>query len=251
MFLCYFFPMIQNGDLFTVEDLKASVHQVTDVDFSSIKGAKMTPQQYADENILLYQDIKSSAVGLDCSLRYAGFKTTYRFAYDYNIPGLTYDDIVNDAYKLEYFYKVVCQYVQQTNLFPKAKVFDDAARLSYYYAQYLWAANPSARFDYAKKLDVYCDWGRVLCFLLGVGFRFHPRDVYEFVMNFNNPSLGQKEMQMERQKQQVFKDWCAEHSVDTGCLVLCDAHQEKLRKIINKTDTPYVLQLLAVPFKKR
>lgn len=246
--MCYFFCMIQNGDLFTVKDLKESVRWIADM---RCPGCAELPAQYADRRIELYADIKSSAVNLDDSLRQAGFKTTYRFAYDYNIPGLTYDEIVKDAYKLEYFYTVACQYLQQTNSFPKAFVFDAAARLSYYYAQYIWVANPSARFDYAKKLDLYYDWGRVLCFLLGVGFRFHPRDVYEFVMNFNNPSLGRKEMQLARQKQQVFKDWCAEHSVDTGCLVLCDAHQEKLRKIIGKTDTPYFFQVLLRPFYSR
>ena len=70
-------------------------------------------------------------------------------------------------------------------------------------------------------------------------------------MNFNNPNLNDAEMRAERQKQQVFKDWCARYGVDTGCLVLSDAHRDKLRKIITKTDTPYFLQLLMQPFKMR
>lgn len=243
--------MIQNGDFFTVSDLKESVRQVTDVDLRCAWGVKMTPQQYANESIGLYRDVKSSAVGLDRSLKMAGFRTTYRFAYDYNIPGLNYDEIVNDAYKLEYFYNIACQYIKNKNQFPKDQVFDDAARVSYYYAQYIWAANPSARFDYSKQLDIYWDWGRILCFLLGVGFRFHPRDVYEFVVRFNNPNLNDAELSAEREKQQVLKDWCAQHNVDTGCLVLCDLHRDKLRKIIAKKDTPYFLQLFMQVFKRR
>ncbi len=243
--------MIKNGDLFTVNDLKDSVHQVTDVDWRCIKNARMSPQEYANKNIELYQDIKSSAVVLDNSLRDAGFRTTYKFSYNYNIPGLTSDEIVNDAYKLEFIYKIACQYIQQKNRFPGATIFDNAARVSYYYAQYIWAANPSVRFDYPERLEIYRDWGRVLCFLLGVGFKFHPCDVYEFVIRFNNSNLNATELQAERRKQQAFKDWCACRGVDTGCLVLSDAHRDKLRKIINKTDVPYFLQLLSVPFKKR
>ncbi len=240
--------MIQNGDLFTVNDLKESVRQVTDARYP---GCVELPVQYADRQIGLYADIKSSAINLDSSIREAGFKTTYRFAYDYNIPGLTYDEIVKDAYKLEYFYQIECDFLRRNKILFHNKRLDDAARVSYYYAQYIWAANPTARFDYVKKLDMYMDWGRVLCFLLGVGFKFHPRDVYEFVMNFNNPNLNDAEMRAERQKQQVFKDWCARHNIDTGCLVLSDENREKLRKIITKTDTPYFLQLLMQPFKKR
>ncbi|MBQ2017384.1 MAG: hypothetical protein II208_02555 [Alphaproteobacteria bacterium] len=243
--------MIQDGDLFTVSELKESVSQVTEIGGRRIKYANFTPQQYADKSIELYRDIRSSAIQLDDSLRKAGFRTTYRFAYDYNIPGLGYDEIINDAYKLECFYKVACQVVQKTGAFPKDSFFDDAARVSYYYAQYIWAANSKVRFDYQKKLDVYCDWGRVLCFLLGVGFKFHPNDVYEFVIKFNSPDLNDAEMRAERQKQQRFKDWCAQSGVDTGCLVLSDAHRDKLRRIINGTDTPYFLQLLALPFKSR
>lgn len=243
--------MLQNGDLFTVVDLKDSVRQVTDVDWRSVKIMQMSPQQYADINVGLYDDVKSSANQLDNSLKNAGFRTLYRFSYDYRIPGLSSDEIVRDAYKLQSFYKVACTYIQKTNRFPQEKVFDDAARLSYYYAQYVWAANPPLRSDYQEHLDMYYDWGRVLCFLLGVGFKFHPRDVYEFVMVFNNPTLTNAEMRMKRQEQQVFKDWCASYGVDTGCLVLSNAHRDKLRKIITKTDTPYILQLLTLPFRRR
>lgn len=251
IFCANFCGMIQDGDLFTVSDLKDSVQQVTDAENPYPKLLYTTPQEYAEKNIALYQDVKSSAVSLDNSLKKAGFKTTYRFAYNYNIPGLTPDKIISDAYKLEFFYELASMYMRKTLQFPKQKIFDDAMRVSYYYAQYIWAANPGVCFDLSQKLDMRQDWGRVLKFLQGVGFKFHPLDVYEFTINFNNPKLSDEEMRAERRKQQVFKDWCARRGVDTGCLVLSDAHRDKLRKIINKTDVPYFLQLLSVPFKKR
>lgn len=242
--------MIQDGDLFSLKDLRDSVRQVTDIDLlyrdwgAVFRGIKMTPDQYADKMIGLYADVKSSAVNLDRNLRDLGLYTTYKFSHEYNIPGLTYDEIVRDAYKLEFFYKLASSPLQIHVPIRKSGVFDDVARVSYYYAQYIWAGNPLARFDYAEKLDVHFDWGRVLCFLLGVGFKFHPRDVYEFVVVYNNPGLDEAGLRKKRQEQEVFKKWCAKHGIDTGCLVLAPEHQEKLRKIITCTDTPYLIQCL-------
>lgn len=249
--------MIQDGDVFTIHDLKDSVRQVTDVDLlrrgcgRAFGVIKMTPDQYADKMINLYSDVKSSAVNLDKNLRDLGLRTTYRFSHEYNIPGLTHDEIVRDAYKLEYFYKLASSHLQIHVPIRKSGIFNDAARVSYYYAQYIWAANPSARFDYAERFDVWFDWGRVLCFLLGVGFKFHPRDVYEFVVPYNNPDLDDAGLRKKRQEQEVFKKWCAKRNVDTGCLVLSPEHQEKLRKIINRTDTPYPIQCLQQLFRIR
>ena len=249
--------MIQDGDLFSVKDLKESVQQVTDMDLLRRERGRafdvlnMTPNQYADKMIGLYADVKSSAVDLDKNLRDLGLRTTYKFSHKYNIPGLTYDEIVRDAYKLGFLYKLASSPLRIHVPIRKSGVFDDAARVSYYYAQYIWAANPSARFDYAARIMPYHDWGRVLCFLLGVGFKFHPRDIYEFVMVYNNPELDDAGLRKKRQEQEVFKKWCAKHNVDTGCLVLCPGHQEKLRKIINRTDTPYAIQWLQQLFKVR
>ena len=46
-------------------------------------------------------------------------------------------------------------------------------------------------------------------------------------------------------EQLVFKNWYAnKYHIDTGCLVLCPEHRTKLSKILTRTDTPYVIQLL-------
>ncbi len=241
--------MIRDGDFFTVYDLRASVAQVTSVDMR--KYLKNTgfcrPDEYAQKQMALYGDIKSSAAALDKQLKDAGFKTKYKFSYKYNIPGLTSEDIVQDAYKLEYFYLLAIGEIQgsvrpgqQANV---DKMLNDAARISYYYAQYVWKLNPESRFDYALRFDVQRDWGFVICFLLGVGFGFHPKDVYEFVINHNNPYLSQKQRDELYKKQLVFKNWCQnKFDIDTGCLVFCPEHQEKLRKILTKSDTPYLVQ---------
>ena len=241
--------MIQNGDKFTVYDLRDSVHEATSVDLNQhIACIKKTPYEYAKQQIKLYSDTKSSAINLDLQLWDAGFKTTYKFSHDYRIDGLTYDKIITDAYKLEYFYK------KATN--PKlgvrfghrdavSRIFDDAARVSYYYAQYIWSLNPKSCFDYATRFHMYRDWGLILNFLLGVGFQFHPRDINEFITHHNAPGLSKAEYDKMYQEQLVFKNWCAnKYNIDTGCLVLCPEHREKLSKILTRTDTPYAIQLL-------
>lgn len=46
-------------------------------------------------------------------------------------------------------------------------------------------------------------------------------------------------------EQLVFKNWYAnKYNIDTGCLVLCPEHRTKLSKILTRTDTTYVIQLL-------
>ncbi len=241
--------MIKDGDLFTVYDLRESVAQVTAVDMRKyLKNADFGgAEEYAQKQMALYGDIKSSAVALDKQLKDAGYKTKYNFSYKYNIPGLTSEEIVHDAYKLEYFYSLaigdVRGGVRPGRQAAVENVLNDAARLSYYYAQYIWKLNPASRFDYVQRFDVQRDWGFVICFLLGVGFGFHPKDVYEFVINHNNPYLSQKQRDELYKKQLVFKNWCQnKFNIDTGCLVFCAEHQEKLRKILTKSDTPYLVQ---------
>lgn len=241
--------MIKDGDFFTVADLKKSVAQATGVDVQKYLKNRLVlnPDSYAEQNIQLYADIKSSALALDKQLKDSGFRTKYKFSYDYNIPGLSYDEIVRDAYKLEFFYSLAVGDTKK-KVKPESKkalvnAFFDAARVSYYYAQYIWATNPSSRFDYSQRFNPQRDWGFVISFLLGVGFRFHPKDVYEFVVNHNNPYLNQAQRDGLYAKQLDFKNWCMDtHKIDTGCLVLCAEHQEKLRKILNRTDTPYFVQ---------
>ncbi|MBQ4129891.1 MAG: hypothetical protein IJD69_00745 [Alphaproteobacteria bacterium] len=240
--------MIQNGDKFTVFDLRSSVRDATSVDMCQhVHNIKKTPNEYAKRCLKLYGDVKSSAVNLDRQLKDAGFKTTYRFAHEYNIAGLTPEQIVCDAYKLEYFYKLATgnPNIKFGHKAAVMKIFDDAARVSYYYAQYIWAANPMARFDYADKIHMYRDWGTVLNFLLGVGFLFHPKDVYEFTMRHNAIDLDEAGRRELYARQLTFKNWCMnKYNIDTGCLVLCQEHRDKLAKILTRTDTPYVWQLI-------
>ncbi len=241
--------MIQNGDKFTVLDLCEFVRSVTSADLRKhVACVKSNPDKYAKKQMELYGNTKSSALSLDKQLRDAGFKTTYKFSHDYRIDGLTYDNIVNDAYKLEYFYKLATD-PSLNVLFGHRKdirtFFNDAARVSYYYAQYIWALNPSARFDYATRFHMYRDWGLILNFLLGVGFQFHPRDINEFITHHNAPDLSKAEYDKMYTEQLVFKNWCAhKYNIDTGCLVLCPEHRTKLSKILTRTDAPYVIQLL-------
>ncbi|MBQ7289383.1 MAG: hypothetical protein IJW84_00585 [Alphaproteobacteria bacterium] len=241
--------MIQNGDKFTLLDLRDSVRQVLGNDMREhIHNIKQTPDLYAKRQISQYADIKSSAINLDKQLRDAGFKTTHKFSYDYNISWLLYKDIINEAYRLEYFYNLATNprlNIKFGHRDAVHHIFDDAARVSYYYAQYIWALNPSARFDYATRFHMYRDWGLILNFLLGVGFQFHPRDINEFITHHNAPDLSRAEYDKMYTEQLVFKNWCAnKYNIDTGCLVLCPEHRTKLSKILTRTDTPYVIQLL-------
>lgn len=241
--------MIQNGDKFTVYDLRDSVVQVLGNDMRDhIHNIKQTPDLYAKRQIAKYADIKSSAINLDTQLRDAGFKTTHKFSHDYNIPGLTFNNIINDAYKLEYFYNLATSprlSIKFGHSNAVRRIFDDAARVSYYYAQYIWALNPKTCFDYATRFHMYRDWGLVLSFLLGVGFQFHPRDINEFITHHNAPDKSKSEYDKMYNEQLVFKNWCAnKYGIDTGCLVLCPEHREKLVKILTRTDTPYIIQLL-------
>lgn len=241
--------MIQNGDKFTVNDLRDFVGAVTSADLRKhVACVKSSPDEYAKKQIELYGDTKSSALSLDKQLRDARFKTTYKFAHDYRIDGLTYDKIVNDAYKLEYYYNLATD-PSLSVLFGHRgavrRIFDDAARASYYYAQYIWSLNPQSRFDYATRFHMYRDWGLILNFLLGVGFQFHPRDINEFITHHNALNKSQSEYATMYQKQLVFKNWCAnKYNIDTGCLVFSPEHQDKLAKILTRTDTPYAIQLL-------
>lgn len=240
--------MIQNGDKFTVLDLNASVREATSVDmWRHVHNVKMSSDEYVKKCLKLYSDVKSSAVSLDKQLKDAGFKTTYRFAHEYNIVGLSFERIVSDAYKLEYFYKLATANpnIKFGHKAAVAKIFDDVARVSYYYAQYIWALNPMARFDYADKIHMYRDWGTVINFLLGVGFQFHPKDVYEFTMRHNAIDLNEAGRRELYARQLTFKNWCMnKYNIDTGCLVLCQEHQDKLSRILTRSDTPYVWQVI-------
>lgn len=246
--------VIQNGDMFTVDDLRDSVRAVTSVDMRKhANNIKLSPNEYAEKQIGLYPCVTSSAVNLDKQLRRSGFKTPYKFSYEYTLGNLGCQDVVRDAYKLEYFYNLATGPLDIKKGHGQAvsKIFDDATRVSYYYAQYVWALNPDVRFDYAVRFHMYRDWGLILNFLLGVGFQFHPRDINEFITHHNAPGLTQDAYEKMYQEQLVFKNWCAnKHNIDTGCLVLCPEHREKLAKILTRTDMSYTVQLVRSIFHR-
>ncbi|MBP3397460.1 MAG: hypothetical protein J6K82_00850 [Alphaproteobacteria bacterium] len=253
--------MINDGDKFSGVDLIKAIDEITSFDTRSYVVPNraqydithMTPTRFSKIAVNWF-DVASSAGALDTQLREKHFRTTYRFAHDYRIPGFTHEKIVSDAYKLDYFYRLATNGPLKIKGNPDdfARILDDAARVSYYFAQYIWAFNPDARFDYAKRLHPEYNWGHVLAFLLGVGYRFHPKDVYQFVMRHNDPSLSKEQLISEFDGQLEFKKWCLDnYGVDTGCLVLCPEHQEKLRKILTKTDTPYLVQLFDKYVRRR
>lgn len=249
--------IIKDGDKFSVADLREMVDYFTSrpiqscfVDVGSGHQERLltniTPKEYEDNQFALYGKTGSSARDLDKNLRDNGYKTTYKFSYDYSIPGLTNEEIIRDAYRLEYFYKLALRLprIRRGQFKRIEKIIDGAARSSYYYAQYIWAANPNVKFDYPQRFDVYRDWGLVLSFLLGVGYQIHPKDIYEFVTHHNDMSLSRADLDLIYKKQEVFKNWCAQRGIDTGCLVLCPEHQRKLCKILTKKDIPYWVQKL-------
>lgn len=255
--------MIHSGDMFSVKDLRQSVAEVVTSDTglcaesnnvhmvigdTAFDMFKITPMQYAQYRIDEFLDIKSSAINLDNQLRKAGFKTTRRFSHKYNTPGLNSDEIIRDAYCLEYF-----QTLSKTAM-PKpgyemrfVEMFEDAFRVSYYYAQYLWACNMLECGPVARKLVCpgFENWGQIIGAILGVGLQFHPDDVYEFSINHINPN-NTLNAQKERYKQQSeFKDLMKnKYGIDTGCLVLSPISQEKLIKIVTKADVSYWSQML-------
>lgn len=67
-------------------------------------------------------------------------------------------------------------------------------------------------------------------------------DLRQHIANIKKTPAEYDKMYTE---QLVFKNWYAnKYNIDTGCLVLCLEHRTKLSKILTRTDTPYVIQLL-------
>lgn len=251
--------MIQNGDKFTHVELFKSVDEVTSIDLKKYTKAPMwfsydgnnifdlreyTPQDYAQSIDSSYQ-IQSSARELDKQLKAKGYWTTYKFSHTYKMHPQMRNRILNDAYKLEYFYNVWNHpglVATPENLEKIKKDTMDAARISYYYAQYLWASNPDTKFNNDKNWGMYSDWFHVLHFLIGTGYEFHPLDVqYHNKLFYADRECDQQEFE----KQTKFKNWCKdEYGIDTGCLCLSDENMAKLTAILTKTDEPYSVQLV-------
>lgn len=261
--------MIQSGDKFSARDLRQSVDEVCALDVvSHIKPEKlgaltvvgdlvldmlsMKPETYAQYRIQQFDDIKSSAINLDKQLRKAGFKTTYSFSHQYFTPGLKSEQIIKDAYCLEYFqnlFRMVSPmpgHKKQLN-----QIVEDAFRISYYYAQYLWACNRDVCGPIAQGLVYpgFENWGQIIGAILGVGFHFHPNDVYEFSMNHIHPNITKDAYDARYAAQLKFKDLLmTKYGIDTGCLVLGPESRDKLTKIVTRTDEAYLIQLLRRAF---
>ncbi len=257
--------MIKPGDKFSANDLTTSLKEVCNYEVnnfainnrcvagviigdSAIVPVNMTPCEY--KNICEEENnaLTSSALNLDRQLRKVGLKTTHRFAYKYKIGGLTQKQIIDSAYCLEWFYQIwnttIPKQEFEDEYFSK---IDDAFRLTYYYAQYLWAQNPRVCGDIAKALwapDV-SRWKQITAAILGIGFGFHPDDVYEFAIEHINPNLSRQAHDKRYAEQREFKNKMKDcWSIDTGCLVLSQKNRDKLEKIVTKTDTPYFVQVV-------
>ncbi|MBD5391367.1 hypothetical protein HDR66_01015 [bacterium] len=257
--------MIRQGDKLTPDNLHASVREVCNYnirkfvnerfsDDGIIIGRYMcvphefTPDEYADMCIAAYADIPSSAISLDNQLADHGFKTAYRFAHNYITPGFSSTQIVRDSYRLEWFlqlFETVTPYEKYVTEFDA--MMSDAFALSYYYAQYLWAQNPHACNAIARKMQMPdpSKWKSILGAIQGIGFQFHPLDVYDFAVEHTNPELTKQQFKARYAEQKEFKDnMMNDFGIDTGCLVLSPKNREKLRKIVTGTAAPYWVQIL-------
>lgn len=256
--------MIQTGESISAHKLRQSFQEVCDsydiqkyinpkrvkieIDANARFPFELTPTSYAEICTKEYGNPLSSAIELDWQLKKRKYRTTYSFSYKYNTGELAPDAIVFDAYCLDWFYQVYLTAV------PREKYKDtyinainDAWHLSYYYAQYLWAQNPWACRNIATALrePEFNQWEQIIGAILGIGFHFHPLDVYEFAIEHINPNLSQGQREEHRNEQQNFKDLIMQkYGINTRCLVLSPQNRDKLTKILTKTDTPYVWQLL-------
>lgn len=257
--------MIQKGDKFTNTELKQSVHEVCNYDIIKhidtkqhryglvliaddiINPTNLTPEEYADMSIKEFDSIPSSALNLDEQLRSRGFKTTHKFSYKYNTGGLTNTEIIHDAYKLKYFNTIAFSCKPRPGHDSRFyHMLFDAFNLSYYYAQYLWAQNPNVCDEIANALQnpSVDNWDQITSAILGIGFQFHPDDVFEHAIHHLNPNLSDKEFRVRYKLQQEFKkDMQQNYDIDTGCLVLSPQSRDKLQKIVTGTDTTYYKQL--------
>lgn len=194
----------------------------------------ITPEKYA-EILLNEYDVPSSARALDEQLKQKGFKTTYKFSYQYRMTPQMRERISHDGYVLQYFHEV-----SMHPNFPRGdkytKQFEqgvlNALRVTYWYAQFIWMNNPNI-YDY-KNLDPVKDWYHILNFIIGAGFEFHPLDIQYHKNVFANNHCRNE---AEYNKKIEFKKWCKkQYDIDTGCLILSDINMEKLRMILTNQE---------------
>ncbi|MDE6571487.1 MAG: hypothetical protein K2L95_04725 [Alphaproteobacteria bacterium] len=257
--------MIKQGDRFTSLDLQQSMREICSYDMHkyinqkqsdtivaigncAIAPSKCTPDEYAKTCIRGYADIPSSAKHLDQQLIDKGFKTTRKFSYRYRNGGLGSEQIVYDAYRLDWFFQIYQTAMPREQYQDEyIKALDDAFHISCYYAQYLWAQNYRITRDIAKALNRpdASQWAQIISVLLGIGFQFHPHDVYEYAIKHTSPDITQKQFNARHAEQLAFKNEMRNnYGINTGCLVLSPQSREKLRKIVTRTDTPYCIQVI-------
>lgn len=211
-----------------------------------------TPAEFANTVINSY-DIKSSAHSIDTQLKNMGYRTTYRFSHKYNMTAQMRDRILTDVYKLDYFYNIF-NHIHMTRYYMsesendadnKRKVIQhiqDAFNTSVYYASYLYTNNKCPDFEYIKNANDFESWKFILSFIQGIGYEFHPSDIKTQAQIFYNNYEYDRH---KYNKQLEFQQWCKDnYSLDTGCLILSDTNQDKLRKILTRQDTPYFVQIL-------
>ena len=257
--------MINTGDKFTAKDLRQSVEEVCRCNIvkyidraqstlgvligdNLVRTWRYSPEEYARMRMQQYGAIQSSAIRLDRQLFDRGFKTAYKFSYEYNTGELGLHEIVRDAYRLEWFAQLADTAVPQAGHYDA--YWDNmhtAFCVSYYYAQYLWAMNPRVCGNIARALACpdSSRWGQIIGAVLGVGFQFHPADVYEFSIEHTRPELPRDAYQARYADQEAFQTLMREgYGIDTGCLVLSPQNRKKLYKIVTRTDRPYWIQVI-------
>ncbi len=257
--------MIKQGDKFGIKELRQSVQEVCSytlnqyVDMSQgtalviigdsvISPIQCGPHEYAKLCTQQYAAIPSSAINLEQQLRAKGLKTAYRFSHKYHNGGFTPEQIVHDAYCLDWFHQI---YNTTSPADKYAQMYfsalDDAFHVSYYYAQYLWANNPGACKNIAQQLKspIASNWGQIISCILGIGFQFHPSDIYEYAAIHTDPHSPQEQRDASYARQLKFKNYMQNnHGIDTGCLVLSQQNREKLDKIVTGTAAPYFMQVI-------
>ena len=175
-----------------------------------------------------------------------GFRTTYKFSYNYNMTSQMHDRIVRDGWCLKYFHAIASHQNLPRNEVIHNKQFEqsilNAMLITCRYAEYIWANNPTA-YDYTNltKVATLSDWYHILNFVIGAGYEFHPLDIKYHEKVF----VDDNHRYRDRYTEQIeFKSWCKEeHDIDTGCLILSPQNMEKLKEILTCQDTPHTVQI--------
>lgn len=213
--------------------LKRSINR--GIDFFDLR--EISPTEYYEMIHDGYDDVPSSARALDQQLKDKGFSTTYKFSYDYKMSPQMRGRIVKDGWILTYFQDIFNHPDLPRDEVVYNKQLLNALRVTYGYAQCIWANNPGV-YDYTNLLNPSTGWYHVLNFVIGAGYEFHPLDIKFHEKVFRNNYYCNKE---ECKKQRAFKNWCKEqYDIDAGCLILSPENMEKLRKILTRQNTPKI-----------